>query len=61
MTIIQLQEETQYLAPCYPENDVETLHLAPSSSLHCIVNSNKLETGIRTNSAGSPYTLLLRI
>ena len=27
----------------------------------CIVNPKKLETGLRTNSAGIPYTLLLRI
>ena len=26
-----------------------------------IVNPKKLETGLRTNSAGIPYTLLLRI
>ena len=26
-----------------------------------IVNPRKLETGLRTNSAGIPYTLLLRI
>ena len=29
--------------------------------LACIVNPQKLETGLRTNSAGIPYTLLLRI
>ena len=31
------------------------------SSDACIVNPKKLETGLRTNSAGIPYTLLLRI
>ena len=29
--------------------------------VHPIVNPKKLETGLRTNSAGIPYTLLLRI
>ena len=31
------------------------------SGFYCIVNPKKLETALRTNNAGIPYTLLLRV
>ena len=34
---------------------------SPTPRFPSIVNPRKLETGLRTNSAGIPYTLLLRI
>ena len=39
----------------------EASTLSPLNPKPPTVNPKKLETGLRTNSAGIPYTLLLRI